>query len=94
MDFAAGVYLSEAQNPNPPPLITPCIRVYRDCIQRKTWCMGPYAGFDFDSPYLIVIGSSFVSYPPPLQSEKGRVGKISSIGRAHLYLSANFQNNK
>ncbi len=54
--------------------------------------MGPYAGVDFGSPYLIV--SSVVSYPPPLQREKGRVGKIYSVGWAHLYMSANFQNNK
>jgi hypothetical protein len=53
--------------------------------------MGPYAGVDYKSPYLIV--NSVVSYPPPLQRE-GAVGKISPIGWAHSYLSANFQNNK
>jgi hypothetical protein len=21
--------------------------LYRDCIQRETWCMGPYAGIDY-----------------------------------------------
>jgi hypothetical protein len=51
-----------------------------------------YAGVDYDSPYLIV--NSVVSYPPPLQRGRGGVGKISPIGWAHLYLSANFKNNK
>jgi hypothetical protein len=32
-DFAAGVYLSESQDPIPPPL-THCIRVYRILIHR------------------------------------------------------------
>ncbi len=58
------------------------------CIQSKTWCMGPYAGVDENPPYLIV--SSVFSYPPPSQRERGGVGKISPIGWAHLYLSANF----
>jgi|LakMenEpi03Aug12_release.lakeMendotaPanAssembly.Ray.scaffolds.fasta_scaffold503146_1 hypothetical protein len=31
-DFAAVVYLSEAQNPTPPPPITHCIRVYCSLI--------------------------------------------------------------
>jgi hypothetical protein len=35
---------------------------YWDCIQRKTWLKGPYAGVDFNSSYLIV--NSVVSYPP------------------------------
>ncbi len=52
--------------------------------------MGPYVGVDHKSPY--VIASSVVSYPPPLQRERGGVGKISPIGWAHLHLSANFQN--
>ncbi len=56
--------------------------ITRGCIQRKTWCMGPYAGVDYISPYLIV------SYPPPLQRKGGGVGKISPIGWAHSYLSA------
>jgi hypothetical protein len=33
----------------------------RDYILRKTWCMGPYAGVDYNSSYLIV--NSVVSYP-------------------------------
>ncbi len=37
--------------------------------------MGPYSGVDYDSPYLIV--NSIVSYPTPLQRERGEVGKIS-----------------
>ncbi len=28
-NYAAGVYLSEARNPIPPPFLTHCIRVYR-----------------------------------------------------------------
>ncbi len=43
---------------------------------KKTWCMGPW----------------IVSYPPPLQRERGGEGKISPIGWAHLYLSVNFKN--
>ncbi len=42
--------------------------------------------------YLIV--NSIVSYPPPLQRERGGVGKILPIGWAHFHLSANFQNNQ
>jgi hypothetical protein len=34
----------------------------RDCIQRKTWFMGPHARVNFNSPCLIV--NSVVSYPP------------------------------
>jgi hypothetical protein len=64
----------------------------RDCIQRKAWGMGPYAGVDYYSHYLNV--NSVVSYPLPLQKESGREGKISPIGWAHLYLFANVQNNK
>jgi hypothetical protein len=43
-----------------------------------SWCMGPYAGVDYNSPYLIV--NSVVSYLPPLQRGRGGVGKISPIG--------------
>jgi hypothetical protein len=39
----------------------------RGCIQRKTWCMEPYAGVDYNSHYLIV--NSEVSYPSPIQRE-------------------------
>ncbi len=48
--------------------------------------MGPYAGVDYNSPYLIV--HFVVSYPPPLKRK--RDGVVS--GWVHLYLSANFQN--
>jgi hypothetical protein len=37
--------------------------------------MGPKAGVDYNSPYLMV--NSVVSYPPPLQRGRGGVGKIS-----------------
>jgi hypothetical protein len=40
--------------------------------------MGPYAGVDYNSPYLIV--KFVVSYPPALQRDRGGVGKISPIG--------------
>jgi hypothetical protein len=40
--------------------------------------MGPYAGVDFYTFYLIV--NSIVGYPPTLQRERGGVGKISLIG--------------
>ncbi len=50
--------------------------------------MGPYARFDYNSPYLIV--NALVSYPPPLQRERNEVEKIKHI----LYPSADFQNNQ
>jgi len=56
------------------------------------YSMEPYSGVDYNSSCLIV--NSVDSYPPPLQKAKGRVGKSSPIGRAHLYLSANFPNNQ
>ncbi len=56
----------------------PMVITIRGCIQRKTWCMDPYAGVDYNSPYLIV--NSVVSYSPPLQRKRGGVGKISPIG--------------
>jgi hypothetical protein len=40
--------------------------------------MGPYAGVDYNSPYLIV--KSVVSYPVLPQRERGGVGKIAPIG--------------
>ncbi len=64
------------------------------CIQRKTWCMRPYAGVDYNSSYLIV--NSIVSYSPPsIPTTKGKEwsGKTSPISWAHLYLSSNFQKN-
>jgi hypothetical protein len=48
----------------------------RDSFQRKIWCIGPYAGVDYNSPYLKV--NSVASYPLPLRG-RGGVGKISSI---------------
>ncbi len=63
-----------------------------DCVHRKTWCTGPFARVDYYSLYLIV--NSVVSYPPPLQRERGGVEKMSPIGWAHFHLSANFQKNK
>jgi hypothetical protein len=36
--------------------------------------MGPYAGVDYNSPYLIV--NSIVSYPPPNTTEKRETGLI------------------
>jgi hypothetical protein len=66
----------------------PGMRLY----SRKTWCMETNAGVDYNSPCLIV--NSAVSYPPPIQREKGGARKISPIGLALLYLSANFQNNQ
>jgi hypothetical protein len=53
------------------------IALFRACIQRKTWCMGPYDGVDLNSTYLIV--NYVVSYPPPLHMERGGMGKISPI---------------
>ncbi len=41
----------------------------------------PYAGVDYNSPYVIV--NSVVSHQPPLQREMDRMGKISPIGLAH-----------
>ncbi len=45
-----------------------------EAVFKETCFMGPYAGVDSNSPYLIV------SYPSSLQREKGGVGKISPIG--------------
>jgi hypothetical protein len=64
---------------------SPCVRETlesgqqesRDCIQRKTWCMGPYVGVDYNSPFLIV--NSVVSYPTPLKRERDGVGNVSPI---------------
>ncbi len=49
-------------------------------------------GIDYNLPYLI--GKSVVRYPPPTTRERDGVGKISSNGWAHLYLSAYFQINQ
>ncbi len=51
----------------------PGVLVYRNCIQRKTWCMGLYAGVDYNSTYFIV--NSVVSYPPPTTRVKGWSGE-------------------
>ncbi len=64
--------------PTEPPVSPFCLRKIRDCVQRKTWCMGSYTEVDYNSPYLIV--NSVVGYPPPLPRERGGVGKISLIG--------------
>jgi hypothetical protein len=50
--------------------------------------MEPYAGVDYNSPYLMLV-NTVVSYPALLQRERGRVGKISPISWVHLYLAAN-----
>ncbi len=42
---------------------------FRDCIQRKTWCIGPYVGVDYNSPYLIA--NSVVGCVHPLYKGKG-----------------------
>ncbi len=55
-----------------------------DCIQRKTWCMGPYEGADYNSYYLIV--NFVVSYQPPLQRERGGVGGRSSPLVEHIWI--------
>jgi hypothetical protein len=46
--------------------------------QHGAWDLGPYAGVDYNSLDLIV--NSVVSYPPPIQRDRGGVGKISHIG--------------
>jgi hypothetical protein len=43
----------------------------RDCIHRKTWCMGPYAGVDYNSLYLIV--NSVVTGQLCTPTTKGKV---------------------
>jgi hypothetical protein len=40
--------------------------------------MGPYAGVDYDSPYLFQLRTWSIQYLP-LQRERGGVGKISPI---------------
>jgi hypothetical protein len=51
--------------------------------------MGPYEGVDYNSPCLKV--NSVVSYPSPLQRERGGVGRITPVGSTHLYLSGYFE---
>ncbi len=46
--------------------------------QPETVFKEKHAGVDYNPSYLIV--NSIVSYPPPLQRERGGVGKISPIG--------------
>jgi hypothetical protein len=65
-----------------------CFTLYKGCIQRKL-SMGPYR-VDYNSTYLIV--NSLVSYPPPLQREKGRSGEdlsywLSTFVTAYLLIS-------
>jgi hypothetical protein len=74
---------------------------YRSCLVRLLSVLNPEAVFKekrgvwdpmlelaLTSPYLIV--DSGVNFPPELQRERGGVGKVSPIGWAHLYLSANY----
>ncbi len=71
--------------------------IQRLCSKKNMLCgMGPYpyAGVDYNSPYLIVNSIVIFRCPPPLQRERGRIRKISAFDWAQLYLSANFQNNK
>jgi hypothetical protein len=73
---------------------------YRTCLARLLSVLNPEAVFKekhgvwdplleltITSLYLIV--DSGVNFPLQLQREKGGVGKVSPIGWAHLYLSAN-----
>ncbi len=53
--------------------------------KRGVW--DPILELTITSPYLIV--DSEVSFSPQLLRERGGVGKVSRIGRAHLYPSAN-----
>ncbi len=50
-------------------------------IQRKTWGMGAYAGAD----YKLTLSSELSA---TATIERGGVGKVSTIGWAHLQLSA------
>ncbi len=51
--------------------------------------MGTYAGVDYNSPYLTV--NSVVSYPLPLQRERGAVGNLSYwLSSAHLFFFVYF----
>ncbi len=45
---------------------------------KKNMVYGTLCEVDYNSPYLIV--NSVGSYAPPLEREKGGVGKISPIG--------------
>ncbi len=54
------------------------LQASRGCINKNMVCgMGPYAGVDFISPYLIV--NSVVSYPPSTQMGKGWSGELVPI---------------
>ncbi len=49
-------------------------------FKEKHGVIGPHAGVGHNSPYLIVKSVvTVVSYPPPLPSERGWVGKIYLI---------------
>jgi hypothetical protein len=63
---------SAAQQPTKKVAFSLMQRLY----SKKTWCMGPFAGVEYNSTYLIV--NSIVT--APLQRERGGVGKISPIG--------------
>ncbi len=56
-------------------------------------CMGPYI-LELTITHLISLSTPYSAIHPPLQIERGGLGKISSIGWALLYLSVNFKNNK
>ena len=73
---------------------------YRDCIQRETWCMGPYAGADFNltlcplhsmSPLSSPSSPTHVPWATP-QQPYARVDLIPQSGTKNLasaYLSQN-----
>jgi hypothetical protein len=50
--------------------------------KKNMGCMGPYAGFDYNSP----IVNSVVSYPPPLQRERGAEWGRSLLSFEHIYI--------
>jgi hypothetical protein len=73
---------------------------FRTCLVRLVSVLNPEAVFKekhgiwdpmleltITLPSLIV--DSEVSFPPQLQRERGGVGKVSPVGWAHLYPSAN-----
>ncbi len=65
----------------------------RGCIQRETWGMRPNAGAYYSFTLHIIVDTE-VNFPPHLQVQRewDGVGKASSIGWTHLYLSAFFHN--
>ncbi len=53
------------------------IPILKKLHYKKTWCIGPYVGVDYNSLYLIV--NTLVIYLPPLQKERGGLGKIKDL---------------